>query len=61
MWRDIWNEFKRWWLKNHTEIIWFFMGFFTFSLFSHLSDQDWLGAIFSAVVIYVNYKLRKIV
>lgn len=57
----MWNEIIRWWSRNHLEITWFIIGWMALSTLAALIRGDWVQAAFSALLLWLNYKLREIV
>ena len=53
------NSFRQWYLKNHTEITWFIIGFLVFAGFQDLSLGNYIGAVISFGLAYINYALNK--
>jgi hypothetical protein len=52
------NSIRQWYLKNHTEITWFLIGFLVMAGLQDLSVGNYLGALISFGLAYINYKLR---
>ena len=52
------NQIKAFFIKNHTEIIWFLMGWLTLSGLHDLGNGDYIGALISFGLAFINYKLR---
>ena len=52
------NSFRQWYLRNHTEITWFLIGFLTLAGFHDLSVGDYTGALIDFALAYINYKLN---
>ena len=52
------NRIKQFFYQYHTEIIWFLMGWLILSGFHDLSNGNYLGALISFGLAFINYKLR---
>ena len=52
------NSIKAFFLKNQTEITWFLIGFLTLSGLQDLSTGNYIGALISFGLAYINYKLN---
>jgi hypothetical protein len=52
------NSIRQWYLKNHTEITWFLIGFLIMSGLQDLSVGNYIGALISFGLAYINYKLK---
>ena len=52
------NSFRQWYLANQKEITWFLIGFLVFAGLQDLSVGNYLGAVVSFVLAYINYKLN---
>ena len=52
------NSIKRWYLENSTEITWFLIGVLTLSGLQDLGNGNYLGALVSFGLAYINYKLN---
>ena len=57
----MWNEFSRWWTRNHFEITWFVIGWLAFATLDQLASGNYLWAAFNAFLLWTNYKLRKVI
>jgi len=53
------ENIRQWYLRNHTEITWFLIGFLTLAGFHDLSIGDYTGALIDFGLAYVNYFLSK--
>ena len=53
------NKFRQWYLKNHIEITWFLIGFLVFAGVQDLSIGNYVGAVISFGLAYINYILNK--
>ena len=53
------NSFRQWYLKNHTQITWFLIGFLVFAGLQDLRVGDYVGAVISFGLAYINYALNK--
>jgi hypothetical protein len=51
------NQFRQWYLRNATEITWFLIGFLTLSGFQDLSVGNYIGALVSFGIAWLNYAL----
>jgi hypothetical protein len=52
------NKFKLWDLNNRTEITWFLMGWLVLAGIQDLSQANYIGALISFGLVYINYKLK---
>jgi hypothetical protein len=52
------NSIRQWYLKNHTEITWFLIGFLIMSGLQDLSVGNYIGSLISFGLAYINYKLK---
>jgi len=52
------NSIKAFFLKNQKEITWFLIGFLTLSGLQDLGHGDYVGALISFALVYINYKLN---
>jgi hypothetical protein len=53
------NKFRQWYLINQTEITWFLIGFLTLSGFQDLNAGNYVGAVLSFGLAWINYALNK--
>ena len=53
------NNFRRWYLTNQTEITWFLIGFLVLAGFQDLNAGNYIGAVLSFGLAYINYALNK--
>lgn len=53
------ENFRRWYLRNYLEITWFLIGFLVMAGLSDLGQGDYVGAILSFGIAYVNYIFSK--
>ena len=53
------NRFRQWASRNSTEITWFLIGFLTLSGFQDLGVGDYVGALISFGLAWINYALSK--
>jgi hypothetical protein len=53
------ENIRQWYLRNHTEITWFLIGFLIMAGFTDLSTGDYTGAIISFGIAYINYLFSK--
>ena len=56
----MWNEITRWYTRNSLEITWFLIGWLALSTLNNLASGDYGWALFSAFLLWANYKLRKV-
>jgi hypothetical protein len=49
------DNFRRWYLRNHTEITWFLIGFLIMSGLINLGQGDYLSAVLTFGVAWINY------
>jgi predicted negative regulator of RcsB-dependent stress response len=52
------NSIKQWYMKNHTEITWFLIGVLVLAGFQDLGVGNYIGALVSFGLAYINYKLN---
>lgn len=52
------NDFRKWYIRNHTEITWFLIGWCTVSALECLGQGDYLGALLSGGFAFLNYKMN---
>jgi hypothetical protein len=52
------NSIRAFYLKNQKEITWFLIGVLTLSGLQDLGVGNYIGALVSFVLIYINYKLN---
>jgi hypothetical protein len=49
------DNIRRWYFRNYTEITWFLIGFLVMAGLSDLSKGDYVGAVLSWGIAWVNY------
>jgi len=52
------NSIRQWYLNNAKEITWFLIGVLTLSGLQDLGNGNYLSALVSFVLAYINYKLN---
>jgi hypothetical protein len=52
------NKFRQWYLNNQQEITWFLIGFLVMAGLQDLRVGDYVGAVISFGLAYINYKLN---
>jgi hypothetical protein len=52
------NKFRQWYLTNQIEITWFLRGFLVMAGLQDLSVGNYVGALVSFGLAYINYKLN---
>ena len=52
------NSIKAFFLNNQKEITWFLIGFLTLSGLQDLGEGNYVGALISFALVYINYKLN---
>jgi len=52
------NSIRAFYLKNQTEITWFLIGVLTLSGLQDLGVGNYIGALVSFGLVYLNYKLN---
>ena len=52
------ERFRQWYLTNQREITWFLIGFLVFAGLQDLSVGNYVGALVSFGLAYINYKLN---
>jgi hypothetical protein len=53
------DNFRNWYIRNYTEITWFLIGFLVMAGLTDLATGDYLGAVLSFGIAYVNYLFNK--
>ena len=53
------NSFRQWYLRNAKEITWFLIGFLVMAGLQDLSVGNYVGALLSFGLAWVNYALNK--
>jgi hypothetical protein len=53
------NQFRQWYLANQKEITWFLIGILTLSGLQDLGNGNYVGALVSFGLVWVNYTLNK--
>ena len=51
---------KNWYVSNQDAITWFVIGFLTYSLMLTVGRGEWIWAVITALLIWLNYTLRKV-
>jgi len=54
------NSIKRWYVYNQDAITWFLIGWLSLSCIDNLLNRHYGWAVFDAIIVYVNYKLRNV-
>ncbi len=54
------NSFRDWYVRNQDAITWFIIGFLAFGMLLNLAEGDYVWALVSAGLIWLNYKFSKI-
>lgn len=54
------NSFKNWYVGNQDAITWFIIGWLAFAILDNLVQRDYFWAVVSAVLLWLNYTLRKV-
>ena len=54
------SQFKNWYVRNQDAITWFIIGWVSLSCINSLAKGDYMWAVFDAVIVYANYKLKDI-
>jgi hypothetical protein len=49
------DNFRRWYLRNYESITWFLIGFVTLNLFNNIGRGNWMLALFDVIIIAANY------
>lgn len=49
------ENFRRWYIRNYTEITWFIIGFLIMAGLTDLSTGDYPGALLSFGLAWLNY------
>jgi len=53
------EKFRFWYLINQTKITWFLTGWLSLNILNDLSRGDYVGALISAGLIWLNLALTK--
>jgi len=53
------NRFRQWYLTNQTKITWFLIGFLVLAGIQDLNVGNYVGALVSFGLAYLNYALNK--
>lgn len=53
------NKFRQWYMRNAIEITWFVIGFLVFAGLQDLSVGNYIGALLSFGLAWINYALNK--
>jgi len=53
------EKFRFWYLINQTKITWFITGWLSLNILNELSRGDYVGALISAGLIWLNLALTK--
>lgn len=53
------EKFKFWYLVNQTKITWFIIGWLSLNILFELSHGNYIGALISAGLIWLNLALNK--
>lgn len=51
------SGFKNWYIRNQDAITWFLIGWLSMGLLDNLITGQYIWAVISAALIWVNYKL----
>ena len=51
---------KSWYVKHQDAITWFVIGFLVQSLMLNFARGEWIWAVITALLIWLNYALRKV-
>jgi hypothetical protein len=54
------NGLKNWYVGNQDAITWFIIGFLVQTLMLNFSRGEWIWAAITALLIWLNYALRKV-
>ena len=52
---NMFDNFRRWYLRNYEAITWFLIGFVTLDLLNNIGRGNWLLVAFDAFIIAANY------
>ena len=52
---NMFDNFRRWYLRNYESITWFLIGFVTLNLFNNIGRGNWMLALFDVIIIAANY------
>ena len=53
------NDIRRWYLRNHTEITWFLIGWLAFGGAIHFGTGEYVNAAILWAIAFVNYIFAK--
>ena len=53
------NKFRQWYLRNGKEITWFLIGFLTMGGIDALGRHEYISALITFAIAYLNYYLDK--
>ena len=53
------NKFRQWYFRNNTEITWFLIGFLTMGGINALGKGNYVDALISFGIAYINYWANK--
>ena len=54
----MWTNIRRWFSDNELPLTWFFIGVFATWFVVDIERQNYLGALFDAIIVAVNYAYR---
>jgi hypothetical protein len=52
------SQFRNWYVRNQDAITWFIIGWLSMACLDNLARGSYGWAVFDAVIIYINYKMR---
>jgi hypothetical protein len=53
------ENFRRWYLRNYTEITWFLIGFLIMAGLVDIGNDNYTGAVISFGIAWINYIFSK--
>lgn len=54
------NAFRDWYVRNQDAITWFLIGLLTAGMVDHLARRQYIWALVSAGLIYINYRFSRV-
>lgn len=58
--KEYFYKFLEWSNKNNVEITWFFLGFMLCDFFVKIGKNEYMAALFNAVILSLLYATRKL-
>ena len=54
----MWNKIRTWFVDNEMQLTWFFIGVFSTWMVVDFGRENYLGALFDAIIVVINYIYR---